>query len=65
MISGISKIWSESGPGDLLTITKNALKNARKLWNHLGNILIMSIWDSKIDLFRKMYVLGAMPFRFC
>ena len=26
---------------------QRALQNTRKIWNHLGKILFMSIWDSK------------------
>ena len=47
MILGTSKIWSKSGPADLLTITKMAQNIQEKLWNHPGQILFMSIWDSQ------------------
>ena len=47
MILGTSKIWSKSGPGDLLIITKMLQKIQEKLWNHPGKILFMSIWDSQ------------------
>ena len=38
MILGTSKIWSKSGPGDLLIITKMLQKIQEKLWNHPGKI---------------------------
>ena len=41
MIPGTSKIWSKSGPGTLLTITKILQKNTRNIWNHLGQILFI------------------------
>ena len=47
MISGTSKIWSKSGPGELRIITKMAQEIQEKIWNHPGKILSMSIWDSK------------------
>ena len=45
MILGTSKIWSKSGPGGLLTITKMLQKIQEKVWNHPGKILFLSIWD--------------------
>ena len=47
MIPGTSKILSKSGPGDPLNYYQNALKNTRKIWNHPGKILFMSILDSQ------------------
>ena len=47
MILGTSKIWSKSGPVDLLIITKMLQRIQEQLWNHPGNILSMSIWDIK------------------
>ena len=65
MIPGTSKILSKSGPGTLLIITKMLQKIQEKLWNHLGKILCLSIWDiQNFDFFRNLYVLGTSVFRF-
>ena len=42
MILGTSKIWSKSGPGDLLTITKMLQRNTRKIMESTGWQLIES-----------------------
>ena len=61
MISGTSKIWSKSGPGDLRIITKMLQELQEKLWHHPGKILVLSIWDIKFfENFRNLYVLGTM-----
>ena len=59
---------SKFGPVDLLTITKMAQPIQENLWNHPGNILFMSIWEStKFENFRNMCVLGTQlsVFSFC
>ena len=43
---------------------QRALKNTRKHMGTSWEILFMSIWDSKIEKFENMYVLGAMRFLF-
>ena len=55
MIPGTSKILSKSGLQHLLTITKMLQKIQEKIWNHLGNILSMSILD--IKQFEKFLIL--------
>ena len=68
MIPGTSKILSKSGPGDFRIITKMLQQIQEKLWEHLGNILFLSICDikifEKIETFRNLYVLGTrvVPF---
>ena len=56
MISGTSKIWSKSGPVDLLIITKNASKNTRSYGNILENIIFVNMGLKKIENFRKTNV---------
>ena len=65
MISGTSTILSKSGPVDLLIITKMLQRIQEKLWNHPGEILFMSIWDSKKRFFREMYVRGIIFVSIC
>ena len=60
MIPGTSKKLSKYGPGDLLFITKMLQNIQENLWNHPGQILFLSIWDSQISkIFENMYVLGT------
>ena len=55
------KIWSRNPPN----YYQNASKNTRKLWNHLGKILFLSIWDSQnFENVRNLYVLGTSFFDF-
>ena len=53
MILGIRKL-GQSARVDLLFITKMLQTIQEQLWNHPGNILFMSIWDSKIKKFEKV-----------
>ena len=43
------KIWTRGPPN----YYQNASTNTRKIWSHLGQILFMSIWDSKKRFVRK------------
>ena len=61
MIPGTSEILSKSGPVDLLIITKMLKKIQERIWNHLGKILFLSIWDIKnFETNRNLYVLGTI-----
>ena len=55
------KIWPPTPPN----YHQNASKNTRKIWNHPGQILFMSIWD--IKNFEKILTLDppTPPFVFC
>ena len=65
MISGTSKIWSKSGPVDLLIITK-MLKTIQEImessWENISFFVNMGLKNSKIV--EKMYVLGTIFVRF-
>ena len=50
------KNWTRSAPN----YYQNATKDTRKIWEHPGNILFVSICGWFFDFFRKMYVLGTM-----
>ena len=62
MISGTSKIWSKSGPGDLLIITKMLQKIQEKLWNHLGKYYCCQSGTSKIRQFSESVCPGYQIF---
>ena len=62
VISGTSTKLSKSRPGDLLSITKTAQRYKTNYGIILERILFISIWDSKIDFVREMYVLGTICF---
>ena len=69
VIWGTSKIWSKSGPVDLLSITKMLQKIREQLWEHPGNIYIYMFCQFGTHkilffLFGNMYVLGTMRFAF-
>ena len=62
MMSGTSKIWSKSGPGHLLTITKMLQKIQGNMESSWTNIVYVNMGLKKSKLFKKMYVLGTILF---
>ena len=60
MISGTSKIWSKSGPVDLLIITKMLQKIQENYGIILENIMFVNLGLTKFRFVRKMYVLGTI-----
>ena len=64
MISGTSKIWSKSGPVDLLTITKMLQRIQEKYGIILEQYYICQSGTKKSKSFEEMYVLGARVFVF-